>query len=75
MLEASGQQLPESRPTLEINIDHPLVARLSAETDDARFRGLAQILLDHAMLAEGTQLENPADYVRRMNQLLLELDS
>ena len=75
MLEASGQQLPESRPILEINLSHPLVVRLSAETDEARFAALAQILLDHALLAEGSALEHPAEYVRRMNELLLELDS
>ena len=75
MLEASGQELPESKPILEVNIDHPLVAKLSIETDDARFTALAEIVLDHALLAEGSQLENPAAYVQRINNLLLELDS
>ncbi len=74
MLEASGQQLPESKPTLEINIDHPLVKRLSTETDGKHFAELSNIVLDHALLAEGAQLANPADYVRRMNQLLLQLE-
>ncbi len=75
MLEASGQIVPASKPILEINIEHPLVSRLSAETDESRFRALSNIVLDHALLAEGTQLANPAEYVRRMNDLLLELDS
>jgi molecular chaperone HtpG len=75
MLEASGQSLPESRPILEVNIDHPLLGRLSGETDEERFNALSHIVLDHALLAEGTQLDNPAAYVSRMNQLLLELDS
>ena len=75
MLEASGQELPDSKPILEINIEHPLVSRLSAESDDDRFSALANIVLDHALLAEGSQLEDPAEYVRRMNSLLLELDS
>jgi molecular chaperone HtpG len=74
MLEASGQSLPESKPILEINVGHPLVRRLSAESDDARFTELSKIVLDHALLAEGTQLDNPADYVRRMNQYILDLD-
>ena len=74
MLEASGQEFPESKPILEINVGHPLVVSLSAETDDKRFADLSNILLDHALLAEGTQLSNPADYVRRMNEFLLELD-
>jgi molecular chaperone HtpG len=75
MLEASGQELPESKPILEINIEHPLVTRLSAEADDTRFRELSNIVLDHALLAEGTQLSNPAEYVRRINQLLLEIEA
>jgi molecular chaperone HtpG len=75
MLEASGQSLPESKPILEINVEHPLVMRLSAVTDDKRFGEIANIVLDHALLAEGSQLDNPAEYVKRMNALLLELDS
>ncbi len=73
MLEASGQEIPETRPILEINVDHPLVTRLSGETDDERFDELSNIVLDHALLAEGSQLDNPAAYVHRMNKLLLDL--
>lgn len=75
MLEASGQSLPESKPILEINVDHPLVARLSDEADDTRFTELTNIVLDHALLAEGAQLDNPADYVRRMNKYLLDVQA
>ena len=75
MLEASGQELPESKPILEINIEHPLVLRLSAEANEERFTELSHIVLDHALLAEGAQLSNPADYVRRINQLLLEIET
>jgi molecular chaperone HtpG len=75
MLEASGQKIPESKPILEINVEHPLVSRLAAETDDKRFNELSQIVLDHALLAEGSQLENPAAYVHRMNKLLLDIES
>ena len=75
LLESSGQELPKSKPILEINIEHPLVTRLSGEADDERFRELSNIVLDHALLAEGAQLSNPAEYVRRINQLLLEIGS
>ncbi len=54
---------------------HPLLLRLAAEADSKRFAALSEIVLDHALLADGSQLENPADYVQRMNKLLLELDS
>ena len=75
MLEASGQSLPDMKPILEVNIEHPLVARLSAEADGDRFAALSNIVLDHALLAEGAQLNNPAEYVTRMNEFLVELDS
>jgi len=71
MLEASGQELPDSKPILEINIEHPLMTRLSGEADDGQFGALSNIVLDHALLAEGSQLANPAEYVRRMNDFLL----
>jgi molecular chaperone HtpG len=75
MLEASGQEIPESKPILEINVSHPLLERMEAESDDNRFGELSKIVLDHALLAEGSQLDDPAEYVKRMNKLLLELDS
>ncbi|MGB5580376.1 MAG: molecular chaperone HtpG [Woeseia sp.] len=73
MLESSGQAMPETKPLLEINVEHPLVKRLAAEADDKRFTQLSNIVLDHALLAEGTQLDDPATYVQRMNELLLDL--
>jgi len=75
MLEASGQPIPESKPILEINVQHPLVTRLSSEPDKVRFDDLSNIVMDHALLAEGSQLDNPAQYVQRMNKLLLDIDS
>ncbi len=75
MLEASGQAIPASKPILEINVEHPLVARLSTEADKARFDDLSNIVMDHALLAEGSQLDNPAEYVQRMNRLLLDIDA
>ena len=75
MLEASGQSVPHSKPILEINMDHPLLANLDAEADEQRFERLANVVLDHALLAEGSQLDNPAEYVRRINELLLEFEA
>src|SRR6056297_2534508 len=73
LLEAAGQKLPETKPIFEINPSHPLVQRLSAESDEGRFEDLARVLVDQARLAEGGSLEDPGAYVRRMNRLLLEL--
>lgn len=73
LLEASGQKLPESKPTLEVNPNHPLVARLADTQSDERFESLALIILDQATLAEGSALADPAAYVKRLNGLLMEL--
>lgn len=73
MLKAAGQKVPASKPILEINTRHPLVQRLQAETDDSRFGDLAAVLFDQSLLAEGGQLEDPAGFVKRLNQLMLAL--
>ncbi|WP_020408044.1 molecular chaperone HtpG [Hahella ganghwensis] len=72
IMEAAGQQVPESKPIFEINPEHPLVIRLKDE-DDARFDDLAHVLFDQAKLAGGKNLKDPASYVTRLNKLLLEL--
>jgi molecular chaperone HtpG len=69
ILKAAGQKVPEARPILEINPRHPIVSRLRA--DDARFGDWANLLYDQALLAEGGNLEDPAEFVRRSNELLL----
>ena len=71
MLEATGQALPESKPVLEVNMQHPLLKRLSSETDERRFEALSQVILDHALLAQGSVPSNPASYVRRVTELIL----
>ena len=73
VLKAVGQAAPESRPTLEVNLDHLLVKRLESETDGTRFNDLAMILFDQAMLAEGGQLDDPAAFVGRLNSLMLNM--
>jgi molecular chaperone HtpG len=73
LLKAAGQKAPASRPILEINPHHRLLSRLKGEGDEARFNDLTRILYDQALLAEGGQLEDPAGFVRRVNQLLLEM--
>jgi molecular chaperone HtpG len=73
LLKAAGQKSPDSKPILEINPHHALVQRLKDEGDDQRFADLSQILFDQALLAEGGTLEDPAGFVRRLNQLLLAL--
>jgi molecular chaperone HtpG len=73
MLKAAGQQVPQSKPILEINPSHPIVERLKQESDDARFADWSHILFDQATLAEGGHLEDPASFVKRLNDLMLTL--
>jgi molecular chaperone HtpG len=73
LLAAAGHAPPPSVPSLELNLEHPLVRRLDAETDDARFDRLALLLFEQAVLAEGRQLDDPAAFVTRLNELLTEL--
>jgi molecular chaperone HtpG len=73
LLEAAGQEVPDSKPSLELNASHPLVVRLDAEVDEDQFGELAHVLLDQARLAEGGQLPDPGAFVNRLNKLLLSL--
>ena len=67
------QNVPDSKPILEINPHHPLVLRLKDEADETRFSDLAKVLFDQSLLAEGGRLEDPAGFVKRLNQLMLAL--
>jgi molecular chaperone HtpG len=73
LLAAAGHDAPKAVPSLELNPDHALVRRLDREDDDGRFERLALLLFDQAVLAEGRQLEDPAAFVARLNELLIEL--
>ena len=74
LLKAAGQQVPSSKPILEINPRHPLVQRLKHEADPQRFDDWSHVLFDQALLSEGGQLEDPAGFVKRLNHLMLVLD-
>ncbi len=73
MLRAAGQIKSVARPILEINPKHPVVLRLRNE--QARFDEWTAVLLDQALLAEGGQLDDPAAFVKRINQLMLEMSA
>ena len=73
ILKAAGQKAPESKPILEINPKHPAVQRLKYE--ESRFDDWANLLLEQATLAEGGSLEDPAGFVKRINDLMLALSA
>ena len=73
ILKASGQNIPGSKPILEINPTHPVLQRIDSEPDEDRFADWAQILFDQALLSEGGQLRDPAGFVSKLNGLLVSL--
>ena len=72
MMKAMGQgsEMPEIKPILEINPDHEIVQKLKGLEDDATIGDIASLLLDQALLVEGIQLKDPADFVQRLNRIM-----
>ncbi|BBP43057.1 molecular chaperone HtpG [Thiosulfativibrio zosterae] len=73
MMEQLGQSVPAQKPVLELNPDHALVKKLDTFTDESKIKEWSLFLLEQAQLAEGNQLEKPAEFIKRMNQLLIEV--
>ncbi len=73
IMKSLGQSVPHSKRILEINVEHPLVERLQGEQDEERFADWSRILYDQSLLAEGSQLDDPASFTRRLNGLLQTL--
>jgi len=71
LLREAGHDMPESKPTLEINPQHALLKRVEAEADAGKARDLANLLLEQAEISAGAQLPDPAAFVQRMNRVLL----
>jgi molecular chaperone HtpG len=72
IMQAAGQAVPETKPILELNMDHPLVTKLADEKDDENAGRLASVLFDQAALSAGRQLENPAQFVQELNKLMFQ---
>ncbi len=73
LLKQAGQQMPTTKPTLEINPSHPMLVKMNDETDLDQVKEWSLLLFEQAILAEGGQLENPADFVARLNKIMLDL--
>jgi len=73
LLKEAGHDLPSSKPILEINPDHPIVKKLDAEKSKTKFADWSDILFDQALLAEGGQLDDPAGFVAKLNQMLVTI--
>ncbi len=73
LLKQAGQQMPSTKPTLEINPSHPMLVKMNDESDLDQVKEWSILLFEQAILAEGGQLENPADFVARLNKIMLDL--
>jgi len=73
LLKAAGQKVPQAKPILELNPSHPLVQGLRRESDEKRLADWSHLLFDQAVLAEGGTLDDPGAFVKRLNELMLEL--
>ncbi|MGS0825807.1 molecular chaperone HtpG [Shewanella sp. 0m-8] len=71
LMQAAGQDVPESKPTFELNPEHPLVARLNDEQDEQQFAQWSELLLQQALLSEKGSLADPSAFIKLMNQMLL----
>lgn len=73
LLKAAGQNVPASKPIMEINPNHPIILKMKNESDEQRFSDWSWILFDQSVLSLGEQLENPVKFVNRLNDLLTQL--
>jgi molecular chaperone HtpG len=73
LLQSAGQNVPTDKPILEVNPQHPVVIRIKNETDEQRFSDWAHVLFDQSVLSSGEQLDNPVNFVNRLNNLLEQL--
>lgn len=73
MLEQAGQTMPDSKPVLEVNLEHALLKQVSAIEAGDEFKDWATLLFEQAVLAEGGQLEDPAGFVQRVNRLMFKI--
>ena len=72
ILKAAGQNTPDIKPVLEINPEHALIKKLSAEKDEKAFNEYSSVVFDQALISEGGQLEDPVGFVKRINELLVK---
>lgn len=73
LLKSTGQALPEDKPILEINPQHPIITKLKNVSDEKRFTDWAYVLFDQSLLSIGEKLDDPVSFVNRLNELLAQL--
>jgi len=71
LMKQAGHAVPDSKPSLEVNVEHALLQKMDKEADEDRFSDFVDVLYGQAVIAEGGQLEDPASFVKKLNELLL----
>lgn len=71
LMKAAGQEVPAAKPILELNPEHAIVLKMKAESNEMKLDRWSDVLLGQALLAEGEQLENPAAFVKALNELMI----
>ena len=71
IMKQAGHAVPDSKPSLEVNVEHALLQKMDNEADEDRFADFVNVLYGQAVIAEGGQLEDPASFVKNLNELLL----
>lgn len=71
LMKQAGHAIPDSKPSLEVNVEHALLQKMDKEADEDRFADFVDVLYGQAVIAEGGQLEDPASFVKKLNELLL----
>lgn len=72
ILKAAGQNTPDNKPILEINPEHKLIEKLKKFEGTADFDEYTSVIFDQAMLSEGAQLDDPVDFVKKINRFLVK---
>ncbi|MDF3055261.1 MAG: htpG [Gammaproteobacteria bacterium] len=75
MLKSTGQYFPETKPIFEVNPEHALIVRMKEESDEEQFAEWTNVLFDQAKLVQGSALDDPAAFVKRLNTLLLKVSA
>ena len=75
IMEAAGQAVPDNKPFLELNPDHPMINKIDQEPDEDRFKDLVWLIYEQARISEGRALKDPSAYVSRINKLMLEVSA
>ena len=72
LLQAAGQQIPESKRILELNMSHPIITLIQKEKDEEKLKSWSNYLFGQSIVAEGGKLDDPAAFIQNINQTLLD---